>query len=267
MTNIGESIAVSAVKKLDDEPCWYCEEPQVTKKTNQLAADPQASDDEDEDEVPENDDVNDSSALGSHLGDRPEKTLDCPHQKKQVAVILAAHHCIPGNGSLKPAMESGLEDFMNEGGEFSLNSDIGYNVNHRNNGVWLPGNYAVRKDKNGYSSKWGRFGKKFKDEYAKRAMEKTSGLQFHDAHSKYNGKVKKTLESVTEKMGEPDKKCPICNKDFDSQRPPFGLVGRLDAVSGDHRTMISNIDSPRAKEYVNAGYYTSSRVKTYFGIV
>jgi hypothetical protein len=29
----------------------------------------------------------------------------------------------------------------------NLAGDIGYSINHQNNGVWLPGNYNVRKGK------------------------------------------------------------------------------------------------------------------------
>jgi hypothetical protein len=44
--------------------------------------------------------------------------------------------------------------------------NIGYNVNARTNGVWLPGNYGVRP--------W--------------------GAQFHDAHKQYSKFVRKVLD-------------------------------------------------------------------------
>ena len=68
MTDIGEAIAIAAVQQNPNEPCWYCEEPPVSDKKNEETADPDTSDSESEDAVPENDDDNDSSELGSSLG-------------------------------------------------------------------------------------------------------------------------------------------------------------------------------------------------------
>jgi len=45
-------------------------------------------------------------------------------------------------------------------------------------------------------------------------------------------------------------KCPICNKDEKKKRPPYGLVGRLHGVSGDHRTMLV---APTKKTVVSVG--------------
>ena len=266
MTDIGEAIAIAAVQQNPNEPCWYCEEPPVSDKKNEETADPDTSDSESEDAVPENDDDNDSSELGSSLGSKPSWTIECPDTGAATKVLAAAHHCIPGNASLKKAMDNGLRNFMDEGGPMNLASDIGYGVNHQNNGVWLPGNYSVRTGKEHYTKNWSGFAPSFKNEYAKRAMEKC-GMQFHDAHRKYNGKVRGTLDSIKSKLGKPKKKCPVCEKKFDKTRPPFGLVGRLDFVSGEHRSMINNINQSDAKKFVTAGYYTSSRVKKYFGIV
>lgn len=56
-------------------------------------------------------------------------------------VWCAAHHLIPAQASLKKS--TSLLRFMKKGGSAKLWSDIGYDVNGLENGVWLPGNYAV----------------------------------------------------------------------------------------------------------------------------
>jgi hypothetical protein len=67
-------------------------------------------------------------------------------------VTCAAHHLIPAQESLKRA--TGLHPFMVKkndseavaGGSISdgyVYSDLGYDVNGSENGIWLPGNYAV----------------------------------------------------------------------------------------------------------------------------
>lgn len=146
-----------------------------------------------------------------------------------------------------------------------LSSDIGYDVNAAENGVWLPGNYAVRPGQYGWKKKWGNFSKAFKDEYASRAMKKAN-RQFHDAHVSYNNKVLKTLEAIVSKLGKPKKNCPICDKEYEHTRPPYGLVARLNGVSSKHRGMLLGL-SKRTKKCVQNGYYTSSRVKTHFKIL
>ncbi len=262
MSQIGESIAVAAVKNV--KPCWYCEkEPTWPPRKNDETASPESSEGEDEEGVPENDESNESSALGTALGTAPKWTINCPDTEQKTTIVPAAHHCIPGNASLAKATP--LHDYMREGGPFGLSSDIGYNVNNAGNGVWLPGNYGVRSGKDHYTKKWGSFGPAFKRDYADRAM-KTVKRQFHDAHPSYSKNVRQTLESIAEKLGELEAKCPICDKKFDKTRPPYGLVGRLDLVSGKHRTMLTTMGKT-GKKFVQQNYFTSSRVKTYFGIV
>jgi hypothetical protein len=265
MTQIGEAIAVAFVAPVKDGPCWYCEEkPDWPARKNDETADPDTSDSESEEGVPENDEDNDSSKLGQNLPDRPNWKVTCPTKGVNVDVVAAAHHCVPGGAALAKATD--LHDFMREGGPFGLASDIGYSVNHAKNGVWLPGNYGVRAGTDHYTKNWSGQTAAFKTEYANSAMDAAVPKQFHDAHSKYNKNVLQTLESVSEKLGEPDKKCPVCDKKFDKTRPPFGLVGRLDATSGQHRALITTLGA-NAKKYVGQGYYTSSRVKKYLGIM
>ncbi|HEY4366067.1 MAG TPA: AHH domain-containing protein [Steroidobacteraceae bacterium] len=261
---IGEAIAVSVIADSKDEPCWFCEETGEPDRTNDEAADPETSDGEAEDAVPENHEKNDASKLGTNLGDQPTWSVSCPTGEGKVDVQSAAHHCIPGNASLKKANK--LHRFMRKGGPLSLQSDIGYGVNHKNNGVWLPGNYGVRSGKDHYTKGWGSFDEGFKNNYAIRAMRK-AGVQFHDAHPTYSEKVLETLQDIATKIGQPKEKCPICDKKYDKRRPPYGLVGRLDSVSQQHRAMIKNLGKKNGRKFVQAGYYTSSRVKQFFRMV
>jgi hypothetical protein len=106
-------------------------------------------------------------------------------------------------------------------------------INDARNGVWLPGNYAVREGNPEFNNKtWSLHTPKFQRDYVKVAMDRASGKMFHDAHRTYNGKVKTTLLSIANKLSKPKKgKCPICAAEARKTRPPYGLVGRLHGVS------------------------------------
>jgi hypothetical protein len=261
---VGEPVAIAMEAVEKTRACWYCTIKPGPKIKNDEEADPQTSDSESEEEVPENDEKNNASKLGDNLKSQPSWTIKCPDDGLGTTVLSAAHHCIPGNASLKKA--TALHDFMREGGPFALESDIGYGVNHKNNGVWLPGNYGVRNGKSNYKRGWGSFDEDFKDKYAALAMQKAM-VQFHDAHPAYSKNVLDTLEAMANKLGEPGKNCPVCDKKFDKCRPPFGLVGRLDFVSGEHRNRITNLSKRKGKKAAQNGYFTSTRVKKYFGIL
>lgn len=263
MTQIALGISVGIINSTKGD-CWFCKEkPKSKDLKNDEVADPDTSNSESEDAVPENDIKNNASKLGKHLGNKPTWTITCPDQEKNTTVLSAAHHCIPGNASFKNATD--LLDFVRKNGPFKLASDIGYSINHENNGVWLAGNYNVRANKGGYKKTWGSYNDNFKNEYARRAID-ASNSNFHDAHSEYNDLVLETLQDLSNKIDEPEGKCPFCGEDYDSKRPPFGLVGRLDFVSREHKKMITNMSSNKSRKvhYINAGYFTSSRVKNYF---
>jgi hypothetical protein len=267
---IGESIAVAAVKQAKKGPCWFCEaEPKHAARENQEEADPDTSDSEDEDpeEVPENDEHNCSSALGDSLigagWEEPTWRIKNPLKRSvRTTIIPAAHHCIPGGASLAKA--KALHKFMRKNGPYSFESDIGYNVNAAENGVWLPGNYAVRRGNTEFNgATWSAQEEGFQLEYVGAAMDAAAGKMFHDAHTEYNGKVKKTLLSIANKLTKPEKKkCPVCGTELNKGkvRPPFALVDRLNFVSDEHRLML---DAP-TKKTVNAGYWTSSKGKDVF---
>lgn len=270
MTDIGESIAAAATSQLDEDECWFCrKEPSSDSITNQVTADPQTEDNDNEDYPPENDVKNDASQLGSNLGSRPQWKITRPGDNVTTEIVPGAHHLIPGNASLKKEMDNGLKHFMCKDGKYNLESDIGYDVNNSANGVWLPGNYQVRPGNEDYKKKWSSYAQDFKNAYAVRAMDK-SNAQFHDAHSAYNKKVRKTLKQIKESMIIPeDGKCPICGKENHNKiKPPFGLVSRLNFVSLQHRQMLSGLSHKKSRKLtmVRNGYHTSSRVYEFFGV-
>lgn len=275
MTELAESIAIGAIQESsDDMPCWYCsEEPLNDNKENKEDDDPESKLGEGEEEVPENDERNLSSILAGNLGSEPKWTISNPDKSLRsdnqaiVKVTPAAHHCIPGKASLKRAEEL-LTDFMRKDGQYNHICDIGYDVNAAENGVWLAGNYYVRK-KNGWGKTWSACAPAFQDKYAERAMDKAN-CQFHDAHEEYSDHVLATLQSICNKLKKLKKKnanCPICGKDMKGKknRPPYGLVGRLNFVSSQYRGLLTPISGVKKKNVQN-GYFTSAMVKTYFGL-
>ncbi|HYD52537.1 MAG TPA: AHH domain-containing protein [Gemmatimonadaceae bacterium] len=249
MTQIGEAVAVDATAPNTGD-CWYCKEKPPEEVQNKMDESPSGD--------AENGLRNCAATLGVNLGKRPKWKIAVPHDKsKRTPVVPAAHHLIPGNASLKKA--TALLKFMCKGQV--VESDIGYDVNGKGNGVWLPGNYGVNPLATHFKMKWTAYNKQ--DDYAILAMDQANA-QFHDAHPEYSSNVLATLRSIANKLAkEPKDKCPVCDKKKEKKRPPYGLVGRLNFVSGQHEQMLL---SPRTKKkYVTAGYFTSSRVHRLFG--
>jgi endogenous inhibitor of DNA gyrase (YacG/DUF329 family) len=263
MTQIGESIAVIIGNQSAEatSPCWFCEEDASGRElVNNEVADPDTSDADPVDLVPENNEQNSSSELGTNLGSRPKWHIPNPlNESESTEVIPGAHHCIPGGASLAKATD--LHKFMRKGEHYR--SDIGYNVNDKENGVWLPGNYAVRSDAAEFNYKtWSAQTTMFQNQYVLYAVQRSGGRQFHDAHRKYNRLAKKSLLALAGKMKLPtDEACPVCEKKKEQKdRSPFGLVGRLHKISREYRAMLQ---SPTART-VQAGFYTSSKMKKIF---
>lgn len=185
---------------------------------------------------------NDSSKLGQALGGKPTglivavpirnadgglsgRTTDLP-------VTCAAHHLIPGNAALQ---ESTIMSLLRVDGPAQGN--IGYDVNKAANGVWLPGNYALR-------GQWAddlRGGAKRLD-YIRVCMLRFG--QFHDSHTKYSDQVILALNGIKGKhAGLLSSHCPSC-KNNDQARDPkvslFLLVGRIDWLSGRLRNYVKH---------------------------
>jgi hypothetical protein len=249
---IGESIAVSVATQGEDD-CWACKEEPEQQRQNDLVESPSSVGAP----MPENDLHNDSSTLGTNLGFRPTWRIGAKDKVNGTEIVRncevtpGAHHLIPGNASL--AQVPSILKLM-EKSRGQIRSDIGYDVNSQQNGIWLPANYAVRED-SAFGVKWSKYG--FQNEYAIAAM-KRAGAQFHDAHPTYSGKVKVTLRALADKINlKKPEKCAICDKEIsDKARPPYGLVGRLNQVSRQHRGFLAG---PVRKWPISSGYFTSSR--------
>src|SRR2546426_2657026 len=240
------------------DDCWYCkQDPGKENLTTKLDEDPSSTGGI-IDNVPENDVRNSSSKLGESLGRRPKWKISVPHDlSKRCGVVPGAHHLIPGNASLKRA--TGLHKYMSAS-KGVIKSDIGYDVNAKPNGVWLPGSYGVRANAQNFKTKWSKY--KRQNDYAISAMD-TANAQFHDAHPKYSDNVLRTLRSIATKLGKkPKERCPVCGKTADKERPPYGLVNRLNFVSDQHRKML--VQPRRKKKFIDAGYFTSARSKLLF---
>jgi len=127
-----------------------------------------------------------------------------------------------------------------------VDGDIGYDVNDKKNGVWLP-TYPA-----------GGWGSLDRDKYAIQAM-KASNTQFHNAHGEYSSTVSRTLSSIADKLAEKSDKCPICGKKMkNAKRPPYGLVNRLNAVSARYRRFLTG---PPKRWPISAGVFTSDKSK------
>jgi hypothetical protein len=80
--------------------------------------------------------ANNSSTLATNLGDEPSYVLEKDLiEEFPVNVVPAAHHLIPGN----QAMDGhAIEEYTTTAVGTNLLEDIGYDINGKPNGVWLP---------------------------------------------------------------------------------------------------------------------------------
>jgi hypothetical protein len=195
-------------------------------------------------------------------------------------VTCAAHHCIPAQESLK---ESPLLAYMVGpiGDEEDLKddsytgaivwSDVGYDVNGSENGIFLPGNYAVGGGRGGMGV-WGPNVDEDDDEpedaedsvpdpksneltgamyqvdednrcwqYVRQAMHHCPG-QFHDRHEDYSLFVQEVLQKIfanyeaLRRKNIDGRKCSKCQDrkkliDKYGVPTPYGLVARLNLVA------------------------------------
>jgi hypothetical protein len=151
--------------------------------------------------------------------------------------ILAAHHLIPGEAALAP---SKLKNYMTKDKSVTADSGkgpvkrkirkhIGYNVNGAHNGVWLPGNYAIRKSSSPTNETWSTLFETNADwcmNYVA-AVAKVGKGQFHDAHTMYSSDVKKLLDAIEGILST--HVCDTC--DDPKINPPFAIKKRLYALS------------------------------------
>lgn len=185
---------------------------------------------------------------------------------KDYGYVVAAHHLIPGDASLSP---SGLyKSYMKKGGKvttdsgksYTMKTHIGYNVNGNHNGVWLPGNYAIRVSKPQFNST----GKTWRvltvtDEkwcyaYMTACVEKAGG-QFHDSHGRfYSPAVLDILDKIETKLRKHQDACKECESKTDVY-PPYSLKTRLYLLSSYLRMQV------RIRQVWKCPWITSDKFK------
>jgi len=164
-------------------------------------------------------------------------------ERSKYPYIVAAHHLIPGNGSLMGDSPSQLFKFMRrnswvkgEKHKRKISKNIGYCVNGAHNGVWLPGNYAIRAKNPEVRKSWSKLLKKDdKDgthwcyDYMIAAVCEV-GRQFHDSHSFYNKEVKAMLGKLATVLTDHvDTDCKNCKGP--DILPPYKVKKQLYAMS------------------------------------
>jgi hypothetical protein len=159
---------------------------------------------------------------------------------------VAAHHLIPGNASLYNEGNN-LKNYMIQGEtikaggkSWTIKYHIGYNVNGAHNGVWLPGNYAIRTKTSPTKVTWGKMGHEDWQLNYVAACVKATGGQFHDAHAQYNEAVRKLMNKAAVKLKLHQANCPKC-KDKQGQEipPPYLIKQRLYKLSNYLRTQLT----------------------------
>jgi hypothetical protein len=205
----------------------------------------------------------------------------------QYPVTCAAHHCIPAQESLKESplltfmVKKGTEESLNDGSysSGSVWADVGYDVNGSQNGIYLPGSYAVGGGRGGMGV-WANNEDGDEDApdepddlvpdaesnlltgdlneisfdnrkwlYVSQAVDLCPG-QFHDRHLDYSQFVQSVLRKIfvnykslyKEKIV--DSKCPKCKERADKIKElgiptPFGLVTRLNKVSDKFKNCLN----------------------------
>ncbi|HEU4628429.1 MAG TPA: AHH domain-containing protein [Gemmatimonadaceae bacterium] len=227
MTQVGEAISPYVlVDERHDSDCYFCNakaDPAVEE--NDLVANPEEDEDLDGGSEEPLKFKNDSGKLGTALGGAPDpQSVDVWGTTKPVSV--AAHHLIPGNAALKKSQLFQSNEYLWKDG--SAKGNIGYNVNSLPNGIWLPGNYAVRP--------WSSKAESKKKEYAFAAI-RTWGRQFHDAHEQYSTKVLEALDKLYDKLEDGESVwCPEASKKEkpkpEERQNLYAIVSRLNTTSG-----------------------------------
>jgi hypothetical protein len=228
-----------------------------------------------------------------------KKKMPAPKQKKTAAIpaphrayvaldqlgnsmfvpfSVAAHHLIPGEASLP---ESSLINYV-KGGKI-ISSDIGYGVNGRENGIWLPTHHAASQnmpilpyetEQHAYASLTpggSPMVGSFVTRYTQAVME-AARCQFHDAHPDYSDFVIKVLNKIQTNLATIKnfncKKCMDAKQGGGKLPPPHRLVFRLNNVSARLATFLVGpamgwrppvFTSPHAREWAEAHYKLHKR--------
>jgi len=159
---------------------------------------------------------------------------------------VAAHHLIPGNASLYHNNNL-LKDYMIkgktvkfEGKTWKIKYHIGYNVNGAHNGVWLPGNYAIRSGASPTGVSWGKMtNEDWQLNYVAACCSAVGG-QFHDAHAEYNESVRELLNKIATEINNHQCHCKLCLEKMGKEiPPPYFIKARLYKLSHYFKTNLS----------------------------
>lgn len=269
----GESVTTEALEKEVQERCPFKESEEGVDSDDDESIGDDDDDDVQDEQENDGGTLGRNLVAGSHgaggtVGgpcDPTDYTYCSPQEKTTVyvpesdevdadvyPVAIAAHHLVPGNAALG---QSTLYDFLGPSGSGKLRDDgkerlrkdvrigdktyeikkhIGYNINGCHNGVWLPGNYAIRKYKPKTKSRpaipntspvggqrgglnWGDLGEKYADwklNYVAAATKAADG-QFHDTHEFYSENVRDLLSKMAVVLQSHLKngKCDCCSKE------------------------------------------------------
>lgn len=246
--DLGEPASADMVaSEKHDESCYFCSAKEPPKEEENELDDHWDEDDELDGSLDTVRFKNDASKLGKAIGGKPDdkeinlaKPVSGTNKKTKTpyAVSVAAHHLIPGNAALKNSKLFKSKKYLWTNG--TATGNIGYNVNSAPNGVWLPGNYAMRP--------WGPGGTGFYSatgieprEYAFAAIQKW-GAQFHDAHEDYSDFVKLALDKIYDKLeAKTELWCPEAKKrdsNPEKRAPLYVLVSRINTVSSRMKSML-----------------------------
>lgn len=216
--DIGELVAV-VVNVEKPEKCWFCdEEPSEGNRKSRV--------------------TKAGSSYYRGRAERNTKLSDLSWKKDdKYSGSAEAHHIIAGRAMEK--IEALHEYILESKGR--IREDIGYDVNHANNLMWMPGRPVPQGDSNRISA------------------IKESGTQIHNSgHPDYRANIRELLTEIHAKIkrDKEEKKCPLCEKKIDDkERPPYGLVRRLDTLSSKIKLLLRK----QPKDWlIEDGYYTFS---------
>jgi hypothetical protein len=243
MTEFLEVINAEVMEILGDE-CLFSHEDGEHKLKNDLSNSPSKL----------------RTKLGATKGEPIQFTFELDGTSYKGELGFNAHHVLPADAAVNKA--TALLKEMKKSGH--LKGDVGYGVNHKNNGVFLP------TDDRWNVAKFGKWSTMMKKQdgyrllyaYAYWAMKKT-GKQFHTAHPDYNRWTKQRLEEIRVKMLEMKEDCDKCEKKNAKEpfNPPYEIVDKLDAIAehvrgyltgSSRRWLYPLVTSPEA-EFFGAG--------------
>lgn len=213
---IGERIAMTAASIKSKENCWYCKKQKKISKGFKSRI---------------------TFISIRKILDAVDSESGLPWKRKYSRLEPEAHHLIPISSM---AMVEELHKYIKKSSKIS--GDIGYDINHPNNGLWLPG-------------------KKGLTEYSESIIGiiRVAKSQIHNSsHPDYRTNVMEILSELHDKINNDDKPeyCRICRRKLkNTKQPPYGLVARLDWISRKMKRFLTG--NPRRWK-LDEGYYTFS---------